>query len=162
MYHLMWMMRQINWLLISFGKVNPPKIKRSTIIGEKCHGGLKMVDFGIMESALKTSWIQRIHQKSGAKWKILPEYLLSHLGGCSFLLICHYDVYLLQVNKLPPFYLSVLKYWQDYRSLWSDNFTQIHNQIIWIDQQHNRGDEWSIKMFNCSQNFTFARFDRKI
>ena len=25
-----------------------------------------------------------------------------------------------------------------------------------------RGDEWSIKIFNCSQNFTFARFARKI
>ena len=26
----------------------------------------------------------------------------------------------------------------------------------------SRGDEWSIKTFNCSQNFTFARFARKI
>ena len=25
-----------------------------------------------------------------------------------------------------------------------------------------RGDEWSIKIFNSSQNFTFARFARKI
>ena len=25
-----------------------------------------------------------------------------------------------------------------------------------------RGDEWSIKIFNCSENFTFARFARKI
>ena len=25
-----------------------------------------------------------------------------------------------------------------------------------------RGDEWSIKIFNRSQNFTFARFARKI
>ena len=109
----------------------PPKIKKSTIIGEKCRGGLKMVDFGIMESALKISWVQRIRQNSGAKWKVLPEHLLGHLGGCSFLLSCNYDINLLQVNNLPPFYLSVLKYWQDYRSLWSDNFIQIHNQIIW-------------------------------
>ena len=81
-----------------------------------------MVDFSIME---------KLHQNAGAKWKVLPEHLISHLGGCSFLLCCHYDVNLLQVSKLPPFYLSVLKYWQDYRSLWSDNFTQTHNQIIW-------------------------------
>ena len=90
-----------------------------------------MVDFSIVESALKISWIQRIRQNSGAKWKVLPEHLLRHLGGCSFLLSCHYDVNLLQVNNLHPFQLSVLRYWQDYRSLWSDNFTQIHNQIIW-------------------------------
>ena len=81
-----------------------------------------MVDFSIME---------RIHQNAGAKWKVLPKHKISHLGGCSFLLCCHYDLNLLQVNKLPPFYLSMLKYWQDYRSLWSDNFTQTHNQIIW-------------------------------
>ena len=29
-------------------------------------------------------------------------------------------------------------------------------------QDYIRGDEWSIKIFNCSQNFTFARFARKI
>ena len=111
----------------------PPKIKKSTIIGEKYRGGLKMVhvDFGIMESALKISWAQRIRQNSGAKWKVLPEHLLGHLGDCSFLLSCNYDINLLQVNNLPPFCLFVLKYWQDYRSLWADNFTQIHNQIIW-------------------------------
>ena len=27
---------------------------------------------------------------------------------------------------------------------------------------HKRGDEWSIKIVNCSQNFTFARFALKI
>ena len=25
-----------------------------------------------------------------------------------------------------------------------------------------RGDEWSIIFFNCSQNFSFARFARKV
>ena len=28
--------------------------------------------------------------------------------------------------------------------------------------EYLRGDEWSIKIFNCSKNFTFARFARKI
>ena len=31
----------------------------------------------------------------------------------------------------------------------------------WNSLSH-RGDEWSIKIFYCSQNFTFARFVRKI
>ena len=31
-----------------------------------------------------------------------------------------------------------------------------------IQPMISRGDEWSIKIFNCSQNFTFARFARKI
>ena len=36
------------------------KIKRKTIIAEKRHGGLKMIDFEIMELALKIAWIKRI------------------------------------------------------------------------------------------------------
>ena len=31
-----------------------------------------------------------------------------------------------------------------------------------IEELYLRGDEWSMKIFNCSQNFTFARFSRKI
>ena len=31
-----------------------------------------------------------------------------------------------------------------------------------VTETNTRGDEWSIKIFNCSQNFTFAPFARKI
>ena len=31
-----------------------------------------------------------------------------------------------------------------------------------IEELYLRGDEWSMKIFNCSQNFTFARFARTI
>ena len=38
--------------------------------------------------------------------------------------------------------------------------------FLWFRHTHtaciSRGAEWSIKIFNCSQNFTFARFARKI
>ena len=73
---------EANKLIFNFiweGK--PPKIKKSTIIGEKVNGGLKMIDFGIMEIALKISWIQRIQQNSYAGWKAIPERLLGDLGG---------------------------------------------------------------------------------
>ena len=85
-----------------------PKIKKSAIIGEKANGGLKMVDFGLMEIALKIAWIQRIRQNSDAAWKVIPEYALSHLGGFAFLLDCRYDLNLLQPHDLPPFCVKVL------------------------------------------------------
>ena len=50
-------------------------------MGEKVNGGLKMIDFDIMEIALKISWIQRIQQKSDAGWKAIPEIVLGDLGG---------------------------------------------------------------------------------
>lgn len=50
-------------------------------VTEKVNGGLKMIDFGIMEIPLKISWIQRIQQNSDAGWKAIPERLLGDLGG---------------------------------------------------------------------------------
>ena len=109
----------------------PPKIKKATIIGEKANGGLKMVDLGIMEIALKVAWIRRIRQDSDAAWKVIPENAVGHLGGFDFLLDCRYDLNLLQLHNLPPFYHSVLKYWQDYRSVISEDIIQVQNEIIW-------------------------------
>ena len=57
---------EANKLIFNFiweGK--PPKLKKSTVtIGENVNGGLKMTDCGIMDIALKISWIQRIQQNS--------------------------------------------------------------------------------------------------
>ena len=64
-------------------------------MGEKVNGGLKMIDFDIMEIALKISWIQRIQQKSDAGWKAIPEIVLGDLGGAF------------------PFYLTAVKPWSN-------------------------------------------------
>ena len=51
----------INKIIFDFiwdGKT--PKIKRKTIIAEKKYGGLKMIDFEIMERSLKRAWVKRI------------------------------------------------------------------------------------------------------
>ena len=117
---------EANKLIFNFiweGK--PPKIKKTTIIGEKVNGGLKMIDFGIMEIALKILWIQRIQLKA------IPERLLGDFGGLAFLSQCRYDVNLIQLHNLHPFYRSVVKYWQDYRSDFADDNTQVQNEIIW-------------------------------
>jgi len=45
---------EANKLIFNFiWEVKPPKIKKSTIIGEKVNRGLKMMDFSIMELPLK-------------------------------------------------------------------------------------------------------------
>ena len=58
---------KINKIIFNFiweGK--PHKIKKKTIIGEKHRGGLKMIDFEIMERSLKIAWIKRITEASDA------------------------------------------------------------------------------------------------
>ena len=53
--------KEINKLTFNFiweGK--PAKIKKKTIISDIKHGGLKMLDFEIMDKALKIAWIKRL------------------------------------------------------------------------------------------------------
>ena len=112
----------------------PAKIKKSTIIGEKKQCGLKMIDFNIMNKALKVAWIPRLQTRSDASWKIIPEAALENLGGISFLSQCNYDVKFLQFNNLPDFYCDILKYWQNTRFAFQKN-TSPRNEIIW--NNHN-------------------------
>ena len=123
---------RVNKLIFNFiweGKT--AKIKKRTIIAEKNYGGLKMLDFEIMEKALKIAWIKRIHEQSDASWKTIPEQATSHYGGLSFLTKCRYDTKLLDLRKLPVFYHSVLKYWQEYKHLTSFEEKNPENEIIW-------------------------------
>ena len=108
----------------------PPTIKKSTIIGEKKHGGLKMIDFNIMNKALKVAWIPRLQNRSDASWKIIPETALENYGGLSFLTHCNYDINALQINYLPGFYSEVLKHWQNTKQVFQKD-TSPHNEIIW-------------------------------
>ena len=107
----------------------PAKIKRSTIIGEKKQGGLKMIDFNIMNKALKVAWIPRLQSRSETSWKIIPEVKLENLGRISFLSQCNYDVKFLQFINLPDFYSEILKYWQNTRSVFQKNASP-RNEII--------------------------------
>ena len=93
-----------------------------------------MIDFNIMNKALKVAWIRRLQSRSEASWKIIPDAVLENLGGISFVSQCNYDVKLLQLNNLPDFYSDILKYWQNTRSAFQKN-TSPRNEIIW--NNHN-------------------------
>jgi len=65
--------KRINKIIFNFlwdGK--PAKIKKKTIIAEKKHGGLKLIDFEIMERSLKLAWIKRIAENNHAGHGIEP------------------------------------------------------------------------------------------
>ena len=130
--HFIKEIEQIIFEFIWDGK--PAKIKKSTIMGEKKQGGLKMIDFNIMNKALKVAWIRRLQSRSDALWKIIPDAVLENLGGISFVSQCNYDVKFLQLNNLPDFYSDILKYWQNTRSAFQKN-TSPRNKIIW--NNHN-------------------------
>ena len=82
----------------------PAKIKKKTIIAEKKHGGLKIIDFEIMERSLKLAWIKRIAENNRAVWKIISEQALSQYGGFAFFSQCQYDINFCDLQNLPePF-----------------------------------------------------------
>ena len=90
-----------------------------------------MLDFEIMDKALKIAWIKRLTEHDDAAWKIIPEFAVTDYGGLSFLIECQYDVKYLSLDNLPPFYHTLLKYWQEYNH---DKFSEnpdIQNIIIW-------------------------------
>ena len=125
----------VNNMIFNFIWENkPPKIKKTTIIGEKNKGGLKMFDFPTMETALKIAWVNRIHHNCNSSWKILIEHFLRQYGGLSFFLNCTYDFELLHLNTVPPFYHAILKYWQENKPIISDDIIPKQNQFIWNNQ----------------------------
>ena len=122
---------EINKITFNFiwdGK--PSKIKRTTIIGEKKDGGLKMCDFSIMNKALKIAWISRIQIQSSAAWKIIPDHLSRLHGNLAFLTNCSYEIKMLKLKNLPDFYRSILEFWQHFKTL-DSNETDFRDEILW-------------------------------
>ena len=88
------------------------KNSEKNVISDFKHGCLKMLDFEIMDKALKIAWIKRLTVHDDAPWKIIPEFATTEYGGLSFLIECRYDVKHLSLDNLPLFttlYLSIGK-----------------------------------------------------
>ena len=51
-----------------------------------------MIDFNIVNKALKVAWIPRLRSSSDASRKIIPEAALGNLGVISFLSQCNYEI----------------------------------------------------------------------
>ena len=122
---------QINKITFNFiWDSKPAKIKRSTIIGERRKGGLKMCDFAIMEKALKIAWINRIQNEVTSSWKIIPDVMVQQYGNLFFLSRCNYDPKLLSLENLSSFYCSILVYWLDFKKS-KQNEADFKNEILW-------------------------------
>ena len=91
--------------------------KIATIIGERKNGGLNMIDFTLMNKALKSIWIKRFHLSENSAWTVIPNEATSHLGGLTFLLTCNCNSMDLNIKELPLFYERMLHYWFEFKDL---------------------------------------------
>ena len=80
--HLAKRINRLTFKFIREGKTT--KIKKKMIIAERKRGGLKMMDFEIMDKALKIAWIKRLNEQSDASWKIIPEQAVNLYGRTIF------------------------------------------------------------------------------
>ena len=68
-----------------------------------------MIDFTLMNKALKSIWIKRFHLNENSAWTVISNEATLHLGG--FLSTCNCNSKDLNIKELPLFYERMLQYW---------------------------------------------------
>ena len=134
-----------------------------------------MIDFKIMERALKIAWIKRIAESGDASWKTILNYAVRQFGGIDFLINCDYDVKSLNLEQLPDFYRTALCYWQEFKYssdskeipvcdqiIWNNRNIRLDGKTIFINEWYNKGIIYIQDLLNADFNFlSLTRFKEK-
>ena len=125
------LVKEVNNSIFSFIRnFKPDKIKRKTLTGPICNGGLNMLDFADVVKSLKIAWVKRYCKANDRHWCALLDSLLSKVGG-TLLFQCNYDLKLLDLKNLSVFYKNVLAVWQELNSKNPRNTNEFKQEIIW-------------------------------
>ena len=135
--------KEVNNSIFSFiWNFKPDTIKRKTLTGPICNGGLNMLDFADVVKSLKIAWVNRYCKANDRHWCALLDSLLSKVGG-TLLFQCNYDLKLLDLKNLSVFYKNVLAVWQELNSKNPRNANEFKQEIIW----NNRFIKIDVKSF---------------
>ena len=108
----------------------PDKIKRNTLTASIATGGLNMINFVHVEKSLKAAWVNRYCSSENSDWCAFLDCKLEEFGG-PFLFQCNYDLKLLGLADLPPFYRNILSVWQELHSKTPHNIKEMKEEILW-------------------------------
>ncbi|XP_040908382.1 uncharacterized protein LOC121191268 [Toxotes jaculatrix] len=89
-------------------------------------GGIKAIDFEIMNILLKIRWLQSFLKNDNGIWFSLPAFIFNKVGGIQFLLVCDFEISKLPI-KLSKFHQQVLLHW---KMIFKHNFSP-HNVPLW-------------------------------
>ena len=89
-----------------------------------------MVNFVDVEKSLKAAWVNRYRLSPNSHWCALLDSKLEEFGS-SFLFQCNYDLELLGLKDLPPFYKSVLTVWQELHFKTPLSVNEMKEEILW-------------------------------
>ena len=82
-----------------------------------------MIDFKLMNKALKSIWIKRFHLSENSAWTVILNEATAHLVGLTFLLTCNCNSMDLNIKELPLFYERMLQYWFEFKDLQSNKMS---------------------------------------
>ena len=126
--------KNVNSIIFPFiWNFKPDKIKRNSLIGPISKSGLNMVNFVDVEKSLKAAWVNRYRLSEDSHWCVLLDPLLAKFGG-PFLFQCNYDLKMLGLKDLPPFYpfyKSVKTVWQELHSKIPLRVNEMKDEILW-------------------------------
>ena len=105
------------------------KVKRSVLINDVEHGGLKMLDIECMIKAQRIMCLKKYIEDYVSPWKILLDYYLGNVGG-KFILKCQFDTCKLPIS-LPVFYEDYFDAWSFLAKTDVVTYGDIMNQVIW-------------------------------
>jgi hypothetical protein len=92
------------------------RIKRSILITDIKHGGLKIPDAETIIKTLKLKWIHKLATHTTSTWKLfLESYLDKHKINLNILLYSNFSMHTLGLNQqnIPEFYFRLLKLWSE-------------------------------------------------
>jgi len=108
------------------------KIKRLTLIGDYCEGGLRAPDVQSLFTSLKARWVYRIHNDTGSNWSVLPHRFFNQYGNSLL------KMNIVKISSLPGsiplFYEQVITSWIQCGGCYSKDpktFSEVRKQLIW-------------------------------
>ena len=100
-----------------------------------------MIDFTLMNRALKSIWIKRLHLSENSAWTVIPNEATLHLGGLTLLSTCNCNSKDLNIKELPLFYERMLQYWFEFKDVQNNKMPCTKKTIIWNNQDIKIGNK---------------------
>lgn len=123
-----WVYKELDLVVWEFIWQGKPKIKKTVLVLDYEHGGVKFMHFSSLIDAQRVMWVKRLfYGKQEMKWKQYFQFVTKHIGG-KFIFCCNYFIYLLNLS-IPEFYKDLLKTWvktRDFRG----NYNQIRKEVL--------------------------------
>ena len=126
------------------------KVKRSIVIQDYEHGGLKMASFDMCIKSTKIKWIKKyLESDHNASWKITLEYMCKKQSLRLFIMS---DFVIDELpSNLPLYYKDTFMYWKQIKSESVDTKQDLNDQFVWYNKHMkiNNTTVYCNRLFNC-------------